>query len=531
MKSLNKAAALLATAIVPMLLATPVAASQHLTEDQKIGYLGATSKSTLARGVFDRLKNQRHVRRSSDTTDRIVMWHEVLLDSIAIDHTPDPDTGFLSFTQGGPGRTSRALAMTQVAVFDAVNAFDGKFASYNKIGEAPELASQDAAIAWAAHDMLVALFPDQTARLEGLLASDLANIQGGTVRITLGRSVGKRAAAAMLARRSNDNSNNAEADFGQGGRVATGLKNYYNQPVNGGSRAAFNWEPDPLTPDAHGIIAQLTIGASWGGVSPFILQTGNQFRIGPPPAPGSATYTNGFNEVKAIGASPDTIGSTSTETTRFIGNFWGYDAAPLLGTPPRLYNQIAVGIAKQQGIRKPAEMARFLAIINAGIGDGGVAAWDSKWFYNYWRPVTGVRRGDEDGSAATAGNPAWKPVGASVINTTTPVVATPPFPAYPSGHATFGATTVTLLKSYFPDRTAFTFVSDEYNGQGTDPFGTPRPMVPVRFRTLSEIQELNGISRVYNGVHWQWDNLAGQSLGVNIGNYVAGRAFRRVRDD
>ncbi len=529
---LNRTMLLACATAIPMMIGSVAYAGESrgkLTREQRIGYLGETSKSALARGVLARLKNQSRARHVSDTTDRLLMWHEVLLDAIAIDHTPDPDTGILSFTQGGPGRTSRALAMTEIAVFDAVNSFKEKFKPYNDIGQAPDFASIDAAIAYAAHDMLVNLFPDQTARINGLLTSDLATIGGPAFKINAGKLVGQKATAAMIAARVGDRSTDAEANFGGGGRVATGANNGYGQQVNGGSRAAFNWEPDPLTPDGSGGIAQLVIGAYWGGVKPFVLTSGNQFRAPPPPVPGSAIYNAGFNEVKAIGASTGTPGSTSTPATRFIGNFWGYDAAPLLGTPPRLYNQIAVKVGKENGITKVEEMARYLAIINSAIGDVGIAAWDSKYFYNYWRPVTGVRRGAEDGSAGTVGDPTWKPVGVSVINTTDPITATPPFPAYPSGHATFGAATVTLMKSFFPDNTAVTFVSDEYNGQGVDPFGTPRPLVPVRFHTLSEIQEANGISRVYNGVHWQWDNLGGQAIGVSIGNYYPSHAFQRVK--
>lgn len=538
MAKFNKVAALSAAAVVmPFLMTTPAVAAgdqngrRALSEDQRVGYLGRTTRSAIAANILSRIKNQKQVRRVSDTADRLVMWNEVLLDAIALDHTPDPITGALDFIQGGPVRTSRALAMTQVAVFDAVNAFSGKFKPYNDIGSAPRNASVDAAIAYAAHDVLVNLYPAQKARLDLLLSSDISQIGDGSVKIAAGKAVGQASAVAMIARRTGDGSDDSEADFGGGGRVATGNTNWYGEQVNGGETTPFHWEPDPLTPGATpGSVAQLTIGAYWGGVRPWVLARGDQFRAPPPPEPGSAEYRAGFDEVKSIGANPNSVpSSTSTARTRFIGNFWGYDAAPLLGTPPRLYNQIAVKIALEQGLTKVNELARYLAMVNAGLADAGIAAWDTKWFYNYWRPVTGVRRGAEDGDAATAGDPTWQPVGVSVINTTDPVVATPPFPAYVSGHATFAASMFETLRSFFPNNTRFTIVSDEYNGTGTDPFGTPRPLVPVRFQSLQQAQEENGQSRVYNGVHWQWDNIRGQNIGVAVSQYLQSHAFQRVR--
>ncbi len=172
------------------------------------------------------------------------------------------------------------------------------------------------------------------------------------------------------------------------------------------------------------------------------------------------------------------------------------------------------------------EMARYLAMINAGLADAGIASWDSKYYYNYWRPVTAIPQ--SDGVQQTMENPDWKPVGISVINTELAITPTPPFPAYPSGHSTFGSTAFEIMRDFFGNRTRFTFVSDEYNGEGVDPLGTPRPLVPVRFTSLLEAQRSNGISRIYNGVHWQWDNIAGQEMGESIGEFILteGAAFQ-----
>lgn len=492
-------------------------ASPKFTEAQKRGYLGETSKSAMARNVLARLETRHRERRAGNTMERILGWHEVLLDSIALDHTPHPDTAVVQFIQGGPTRSSRALAMTQIAVFDAVNAFSGEYHPYNDIGRALPNASVDAAIAYASHGVQVAMFPAQKARLDETLAADLAAIHAAAPLIERGREIGERAAAAILEGRADDNTLDPEPDWGEGGRVADGATTFFGTPVNGGTALLHEWEPDPLTPDFSGDF-ELALGAFWGGMEPFALERGDQFRAPPPPEPGSPEYIAGYNETKAIGASPDTPGSTSTPETRFIGNYWGYDATPLLGAPPRLYNQIAVQVALDHGVTGPGELARYLAMVNTALGDAGVSAWDSKYFYNYWRPVTAIRK--SDGVAETDTDPDWKPVGISVINTTAPITPTPPFPAYPSGHATFAAAMFEIMRGFFGNETPFTFVSDEYNGEGDDPLGNPRPLVPVRFSTLQEAQEQNGVSRIYNGVHWQWDNLQGQAMGEKIGRHI-----------
>jgi membrane-associated phospholipid phosphatase len=184
-----------------------------------------------------------------------------------------------------------------------------------------------------------------------------------------------------------------------------------------------------------------------------------------------------------------------------------------------LYNQIAVQLTEGR-VSDPLEVARILALINVGLADAGIAAWDAKYFYNFWRPVTAVR-------APTTLSPLiprdenWDPVGVSVVNTDLAIRPSRPFPAYPSGHATFGATTFEILRDFFGDNTPFTFVSDEFNGEGFDPLtGLPRPLVPVRFSTLTEAQEENGISRIYNGSHWDFDDTVGQAMGVSVARFL-----------
>ena len=152
------------------------------------------------------------------------------------------------------------------------------------------------------------------------------------------------------------------------------------------------------------------------------------------------------------------------------------------------------------------------------MADSAIACWDSKYYYNYWRPVTGIRT--TDGVLQTVEDPNWRPVGISVINTQFAITPTPPFPAYPSGHSTFGASTFEIMREFFGNETSFTMISEEYDGEGVDPLGVPRPLVPSRYVTIDQAQAENGLSRVYNGVHWLWDDVAGQDMGEGVAQSV-----------
>jgi PAP2 superfamily len=477
----------------------------------------------------------------SATLNRMLEWHEVMLDANALDHTPSSG---VSGDQLGPVRNSRAFAIIQIAVYDAINSFTFKYQPFSRgLRRAPAGASKDAAIAEAAYRALVAMYPRQEARLTALYNSDMALIQGTEASKAAGRAVGLAAANAILNARSTDGAGPAGtspvAPFGSGattgGMTASGPLNIFGEQVNGGHLGAPRWSPDQ-GPTNDGVVTgprNVGLGSNWGGVTPFVLRRGDQFRIPAYPAPGSPRYVAAFRDVFRNGGEDITgvVGTNNTAAKQFIGNYWGYDGAPMLGTPPRLYAQIAVVVADSRGLTDLEDYSRLLALVHTTMGDSGVAAWDSKWFHNYWRPATGVRI--EDGVAATRELDSWRPFGASVINETVPERFTPPFPAYPSGHATFGAATMQSLASVFGNSVRFTFVSDEYNGLGFDPRNAGlsvdniRPFVPVRYRSLLEAQEENGRSRVFNGVHWEPDDTEGQRLGTQIVNFTLTQKFRR----
>jgi hypothetical protein len=171
------------------------------------------------------------------------------------------------------------------------------------------------------------------------------------------------------------------------------------------------------------------------------------------------------------------------------------------------------------------------------MADAGMAVWESKYFYDYWRPVTGIREadpgtgptGDGDGNPATTGDVSYTPLGAPASNTAGPDF-TPPFPAYPSGHAGFGgALFQTLRRFYRTDEIAFTFTSDEFNGVTLDGEGDVRPLLPRSFTSLSQAEEENGQSRIYLGIHWAFDKTEGIAQGRRVADFVFENAFEPVR--
>jgi hypothetical protein len=375
--------------------------------------------------------------------------------------------------------------------------------------------SLKAAIAQAAHDTLVAVFPAQRATFDGALAADLAAIRDGRAKRD-GVRLGQRAASAILSLRANDGSQHLEPAMG-------------TDYVPGDEPGV--WRMDPISQ------LPVALGAHWGEVTPFVLESTDQFRVPPPPALDSPAYTAAYNEVQALGGDGDTTKTLRSAEQTQIGLYWAYDGTPSLCAPPRLYNQIATQIARQRR-SDLMETARLLALVNTAMADAGTASWESKFHYAFWRPVTGIREsdpgtgptGDGDGNDDTLGDASFTPLGAPASNVSNGVNFTPPFPAYPSGHATFGgALFQTLRRFYGTDRIRFTFVSDEFNGVTKDNEGNVRPLLPRSFRTLSQAEEENGQSRIYLGIHWAFDKTEGIAQGRKVADWVFENAFRPRR--
>jgi membrane-associated phospholipid phosphatase len=254
-------------------------------------------------------------------------------------------------------------------------------------------------------------------------------------------------------------------------------------------------------------------------VTPFVLVSARGTAT-PPFALDSADYRADFTDVKAKGADGVSAPTTRTNNQTITGGFWGYDGAAKLGTPPRLFNQIVMAIAADRGIsRQPAELSRLLALANVAMADAAISAWETKYFYNVWRPGNAIR----ETAAADGGNPSWVPLGAYASNSTNPNF-TPPFPAYPSGHATFGGAVFEVLRGVFGDG-SFTMASDEYNGVTTDSTGHVRPVVTRTYASFADAEAENARSRIYLGVHWQNDGVSGIAMGNQVGDEVLNNLF------
>lgn len=425
--------------------------------------------------------------------DPVLFWNDVALTAVATDHSTPSQTP----EQGGPTRTSRALAMVHLAMFDAANSIRGDYESYQAQIPLARTASYDIAVSQAAYETLMGLYPRQVMSFSRKMSECMPQ-ERNLVAKYHGMLVGSIAAKLMLWSRAFDGSTNAMT-------YAAGI-------LPGEHR------PDPLHPN-QGFHAP-----QWGRVKPFGIRSAEEFKIPPPPALASSEYAAAFNEVKRLGS----VNSTArTPEQTIIGIYWGYDGTIGLGTPPRLYNQVARTIL---ALRKTSsiENARILALVNMSMADAGIACWNDKYRYSFWRPIVAIREANEgtgptglgDGNSATVGDPNWIPLGAPASNRTG-TDFTPPFPAYASGHATFGAATFHMLRLVFnSDRVPFDFVSDEFNGVTTDAQGHARPRVSRRYNTLSQAIEENARSRIYLGIHWAFDATAGVTQGTRIADYL-----------
>ncbi len=396
-------------------------------------------------------------------SDVVTDWNNITIQAIRADAT-----------HPGPTWASRHFAMVHVAIYDAVNAIDQTHQPFHVAASAPPDASREAAAAQAAYRVLATLHPTQRASLDAALATTLASVAEGPGKaagIALGDSVG----AEIVAWRSVDGSS-PEPPFTPG--------------TNPGE-----WRP--TAPDFTP-----ALGPGWGKVVPFAMNSGAQFRPPPPPALTSAEYAAAFNEVKTLGAKES---STRTAEQTQIGMFWGYDRQGM-GPPLVLYNQIAQTIAAQRG-NSLTENVRLFALINIAMADAGISCWDCKYLFNLWRPITAIREADADGNPVTEADLNWEPLGApggGVVPN-----FTPPFPAFTSGHATFGAALFRTLRHFYAtDALSFTLSSDELPG------------VERSFSSFSQAAAENGVSRIYLGIHWQFDNLVGQAGGRAVADHV-----------
>jgi PAP2 superfamily/PEP-CTERM motif len=410
-------------------------------------------------------------------SDPILAWNATLRQAIQS-----------NTTQANPGWSTRSMALTNGALYDITMSFGRTHTPFLYNHPAVAGASREAAYAQAAYETILHAYPDQQAILDVALANALAavpNGQGKTDGIALGSTVGQ----AYIAWRVNDNSD----------------VNVPYVPVGGPGR----WTPDPFNP------GQQAWGPGWGMVRPYTLTSSNQFSVPGPPTLDSQAYTDAYVQVMQKGVA---TGSTRTADETAIGLFWAYDRVNM-GPPPVLFSRNVEEIALQAG-NTLEENARLFAMASMAMADASVAAWDVKFVYDYWRPVTAIQQADTDGNPNTLGDPTWRPLGApgNDPNAITDNF-TPPFPAYVSGHATFGGAVFEVLRDFYgTDMQNFVLTSQEM----------PIGQESRSFVSFGQAEYENAISRVYLGIHWEFDAIDGINLGNDIADWVTGNYFQAV---
>jgi hypothetical protein len=370
-----------------------------------------------------------------------------------------------------PFSQARFAAITQLAVFEAVNAVTGHYTPYLGTISAPPGSSAEAAAIAAAHTVLKIYFPAVAASLDAARANSLASIPDGLAKLN-GIAVGEAAAAALIAARMNDGA--APPQF--------------FMPV---SSDPGQWQLTPSCPAAGGILLQ------WRNVTPFAVQNSSQFRSDPPPALTGIRYAKSYNEVKLVG---DVNSTARPPHLSDVATF--YNLVSAVG----VWNPVAGQLAIEQG-SSLSENARTLALINMAMSDALVTVMETKYYYTRWRPETAIRDGGLDNNPRTDPDPAYKPF-----------IVTPCFPSYPSAHASASYSAREILARTFGNRPHSIALS------------TPAmPGLVLQYKTLSEITDDIDNARVYGGIHFRYDQEEGGVQGTDIGRYVYKGKLRCLR--
>jgi hypothetical protein len=388
--------------------------------------------------------------QATKPVSQVVQWNQTLL---VIVRTPGAQPATIHPT--------RSFAIMHAAIYEAVNAIDGTHQPYLVRLGASHFASQEAAAAAAAHEVLVKLYPSFQATLDAQLQQALAQLpnRGKADGISIGNTVADR----ILALRSNDGSNAQPIPYVFGNAPG----DYQSTPPN------FPKQP------------QFT---NWSRVTPFALESASQFRPGGPPRLAGDRYSDAFDQVKLLGIAGST---TATPDQALTGRFWN-------GAIQNYWNEIAQTASLAHGLTT-AQNARLFALLNLSFADGVIAFYDAKYTYNFWRPVTAIRAAAADGNPDTEADPTWLP---EVGNTT-------PDPSYPGAHAVISAAGAEVLISFFhTDHLEFSVTSEVMPG------------VERSFTSFPAAAEEATLSRIFAGVHFLFDLTTGQRLGSDIADFI-----------
>ncbi|MGD9693350.1 MAG: vanadium-dependent haloperoxidase [Phycisphaerales bacterium] len=402
--------------------------------------------------------------------DAVTRWNQTMMEAVRIHG-------------GAPGQTSRAYGMMSAAVYDAVNAIDQSHTVFKV--DARSLASSSdsmqAAASEAAYRVLSHLFPSQQALFDAQHAHELSLLSSqSSQQVNNGLAIGQLVASQLISLRANDGSAIAE------------VPNYT------GSNTPGQWRPT-------GPAFAPGLGVNWGQVTPWTLTSGAQFRPEAPPALASTEYREAFQEVKDYGRRTDSL-RTQDQTDAAI--FWANDRN---GTykPMGQYCD-AVRVVCEQEALTLVQNARLFALTNVAQADAGIAAWDAKYFYDLWRPISAITDPTGDGDPLTIEEPGWMPLADLLA-----APMTPAFPSYVSGHATFGAAAMWMGALVMGDDHTFTLATDE-------------PIDPRSFTSFSQAIQENSDSRVWLGVHWRFDQTIGERMGKQIAEYIHANYFLPV---
>jgi hypothetical protein len=391
-------------------------------------------------------------------TDPVLEWNAIIRTTVATDN---------------PLLQTRSGAMMHLAVFEAVNTIVGDYKPYLETIEAPAGASPEAAAIAAAHRTLVSLHPTSKESLNGARDDSLSAIPDGPAKND-GITVGEAAADAILALRTNDGAANAS-----------------DPPYTPGAEPG-DWQPTPPG------FAQ-ALSPNWGKVTTFGIKNGAQFRSNPPPAIHTAKYARDYNEVKAVGDVNSTVRpQRKTDLALYFG----------INPPVQVFGQSASQASAAQG-KTLSENARIFALLHMAMADGLISSMESKFYYEYWRPVTAIRAGDTDGNKKTEPDADWL----SLIDT-------PSHPSYPSNYASAALAARAVLEEVYG------------KGDHSITLTSISPLVDVtlHYTTFSQMTDDIDDARVYGGVHYRFDQEAGSRMGWGVGSYILRNYLQHLND-
>ena len=355
---------------------------------------------------------------------------------------------------------TRSFALLQAAEYDAVTSITHAAPPYLFSVPAPRGARPDAAADQAAHDVLTALSPPLKSGLDQLLAEELAAIPD-TRGKQQGIGVGEIVAGRLVHLRSSDGSAATPPAFAAG-----------NQPGD--------YRPTPPNFPAP-------VFTNWGSITPFVLDSGQQFRPAPPPPITSAAYASALNQVKSLGQDSSTTRAADQATQ---AKFWG--AAPIWN----VWNEIAQRLAVTRHASLEQTVTVF-ANLDLALADATIGLYDAKYHYLVWRPITAIQQGNTAGNPGIVGDPSWNPLAVTAAD-----------PSYPGAHATISQAASTVLSAFYADHRQLTVSSDG------------DPGVTRTFGSFQAAANEATLSRIFAGQHTMIDLVAGQQLGRHVGDFV-----------